>query len=76
MTTKQYAELLNALAGARLFNDRDIREAVRRGELHSLNPARGPRYRVKIAPSDFCRYVAKHHPDLLAGARERFGIAA
>jgi len=76
MTTQDCADILNALAGERIFDDRMIRQRVEDGELACVNPHRGRRERAIITARDFCAYVAKRHPQYLEDVRERLNIAA
>lgn len=76
MTTQDCADLLNELAGERVYSDRDLRQRVQDGQLECTNPHRGPRERARITTRQFIAYLAKFHPQFVGQAKQRFPHAA
>lgn len=67
LTTGQCADILNDLAGLRVYSSDFILSQVREGHLVAKVYEKGTRQRVlvRITPLDFRTYIAQHYPQYL-----------
>jgi hypothetical protein len=74
MTTAKCADVINKAVGERIVDDRYIRNKVEVGELEPINPNKRPRERYRISRTEFLRFIAEHHENLVDQIQQQLNV--